>query len=148
VSKWRTALGVGRTTAGTHRLRVGYGAEDWFAEVRAKGRATPWTEERRAKLAEQFRGQPVAPHVAAAIRNAQRKRTGSKHTAETRAKMRAAAAARLARGEVPNGRAWTEAEDESVLTLPTAEAARRTGRTLTAVYKRRRKLRRANRRPA
>jgi hypothetical protein len=32
---------------------------------------------------------------------------------------------------------WTEAEDELVRTLPPAEAARRTGRTLAAVYVRR-----------
>jgi hypothetical protein len=141
VSKWRKALGVDTTNVGTHRLRVGYGAEEWFAEVGAKGRATPWTDERRRKMSEQFKGKPVAPHVAAAIRKAQRKRLGSKHTPETRAKMRAAATARLARGLVPNGRAWTEAEDELVLTLPTDEAARRAGRSVTAVYKRRRKLR-------
>jgi hypothetical protein len=110
---------------------------------RAKGRATPWTEKWRRKLSAQFGGKPVAPHVAAAIRKAQRKRRVSKHTPETRAKMRAAAAARLARGVVPNGRAWTRAEDELVKTLPTKVAARRTGRTVTAVYKRRRKLRRA-----
>jgi hypothetical protein len=55
--------------------------------------------------------------------------------------MRAAAARRLARGEVPNGRAWTTAEDRLIRTLPTAVAAKRTRRTVTAVYKRRRKLR-------
>lgn len=142
VSLWRRALGVKRTNDGTHRLRVGYGAEPWFAEVGAKGNATPWTEERRRKLSEQFKGKPVAPHVAAAIRTAQRKRRGYKHTPETKTKMRAAAKARLARGIVPNGRAWTKAEDELIETLPTEVAAQRTGRTITAVYKRRRKLRR------
>jgi hypothetical protein len=68
-------------------------------------------------------------------------RTGKPHTTETRAKMRCAAAARLARGEVPNGLAWTPEEDDLVLTLPTKAAARRTGQSVTAVYKRRRKLR-------
>jgi hypothetical protein len=38
------------------------------------------------------------------------------------------------------GRPWTEAEDEAVRTLRPAEAARRTGRTLGAVYDRRRDL--------
>jgi hypothetical protein len=141
VSVWRRALEVKRTNAGTHRLRKGYGAEPGFAEVRAKGSATPWSDERRARLSERFKDKPVAPHVAVAIRKAQEKRRGTRHTPETRAKMRAAAAARLAHGMVPNGRAWTKAEDELVLTLPIAEAAKRTERTQTAVYKRRRKLR-------
>jgi hypothetical protein len=35
---------------------------------------------------------------------------------------------------------WTPAEDEFVRTLPPAEAAGRTGRTLLAVYQRRRRL--------
>jgi hypothetical protein len=105
VSMWRQALDVKRTNAGTHELRRAYGAEPWFVEVQAKGQATPWTDERRAKLSERFKGKPVAPHVAAAIRKARRKRRGYKHSAETRAKIRAADAARLASGLVPNGRA-------------------------------------------
>ena len=35
------------------------------------------------------------------------------------------------------GRPWTADEDELLSTLPAAEVARRTGRTLTAVYNRR-----------
>jgi hypothetical protein len=41
-------------------------------------------------------------------------------------------------GPVP--RPWTAAEDEAVRTLPALEAAQRTGRSLTAVYSRRRVL--------
>jgi hypothetical protein len=52
-------------------------------------------------------------------------------------------AAKRATGWRPNGRAWTDAEDKLVLTLPLKESARRTKRTWTAVYKRRRKLLRA-----
>jgi hypothetical protein len=37
--------------------------------------------------------------------------------------------------------AWTAAEDQLIRTLAPAEAARRTGRPLTAVYERRRQLR-------
>ena len=38
------------------------------------------------------------------------------------------------------GRPWTEADDQLARTLPPAEVARRTGRTLSAVYHRRRLL--------
>jgi hypothetical protein len=141
VSLWRKALAVRRTNAGTHTLRKGYGAEPWFARVRAKGRAARWTPERRAERSARPKRRPPAPRVRAVARKARRKPGVARHTPETRAKMRAAAARRLARGQVPNGRAWTRAEDELVLTRSAAEAAKRTARTLTAVYKRRRKLR-------
>jgi hypothetical protein len=39
-----------------------------------------------------------------------------------------------------NGRPWTRTDDWLVRTLPSTEAARRTGRTLYAVYRRRRQL--------
>jgi len=39
VTNWRRALGVGFTNAGTHKLRQGYGREDWFKEVQRKGAA-------------------------------------------------------------------------------------------------------------
>jgi hypothetical protein len=41
-------------------------------------------------------------------------------------------------------RAWTGREDELVRALPAREAARRTGRTITAVYQRRANLRRGS----
>jgi hypothetical protein len=44
---------------------------------------------------------------------------------------------RLVPGTVP----WTVEEDELVRTLPAAEAVRRTGRSLIAVYSRRNRLR-------
>ena len=141
MSQWRRALGVGPSTAGTRDLRRKYAREDRFAAAWAKARATPWTADRRARLSERFKGKPVPPATAAAIRKAQRKRRGAKHTDEARAKMRAAAARRLAGGRVPNGRAWTPAEDELVRTRPAAEVARRTGHPVSSVYKRRRKLR-------
>jgi hypothetical protein len=148
VSLWRKALDVKRTNAGTHRLRVGYGAEHWFAEVGAKGRAKPWTPERRKAMSKRFKGKPLGPVHVAAIRKAQstrRKARGSRegtgHKPEDRAKIKQAMATKLAAGWRPNGRAWTKAEDRLVLTLPLKESARRTKRTWTAVYKRRRKLR-------
>ena len=88
-----------------------------------------------------FRGKPLPAATVAAIRRAQRRRRGAKHTAAARAKMRAAAARRLAGGRVPNGRAWAPDEDELVRTRPAPEVARRTGHPVSSVYKRRRKLR-------
>jgi hypothetical protein len=46
----------------------------------------------------------------------------------------------------PGARAWTAAEDELVRTQCPAEVARRTGRSLTAVYLRRHRLTGADRR--
>jgi hypothetical protein len=43
-------------------------------------------------------------------------------------------------GFVPSRRRWTAAEDRLVRTLPSAEAARRTGRSLDAICMRRRKV--------
>jgi hypothetical protein len=140
VSLWRRALDVKRENPGTHTLRRRYGAEEWFAEVRAKAQATPWTAERRATVSARLKARRYGPQALANIRAGLRRRKYKKHPPEVRARIKAAMAARLARGEVPNGRAWTRAEDRMVRTLPVDEAARRTGRTLTAVYKRRRKL--------
>jgi hypothetical protein len=64
---------------------------------------------------------------------------GKKMSAETRAKM---SAAHKARGTRPPkaGRPWTKAEDAMLVRLPAAEVARRTGRSLQAVYTRRHDL--------
>jgi hypothetical protein len=69
-----------------------------------------------------------------------RGRTGKPHNAAARAKMSAAS---RARGAWPPaaGRPWT-AEEDALLSLPTAEAAARTGRSVGAVKCRRRELRR------
>jgi hypothetical protein len=138
VSRWRKKLDVRANTAGTHELRRGYAREDWFAAMQARARDVRWTPERRKAQGDRCRGKKRPRHVIQAMRKG---RTGKRHTAEARAKMRAAAARRLARGEVNNGRAWTPAEDELVRSLPAAEVVRRTGHPLSSVYKRRRKLR-------
>lgn len=46
-------------------------------------------------------------------------------------------------GWAPGGPTWSEAEDEAAMTLPAQEAVALTGRSLMAVYSRRRRLRRA-----
>jgi hypothetical protein len=157
VTVWRKALEVRRTNEGTHELRRAHGAEEWFTQVRAKGQAarwTParraemseeqarwWTDERRAEWSAKMKGRTYSPQGLANIRTGLKRRKYKMHPPEVRAKMRASAAARLARGVVPNGRAWTAAEDEFVRTLSAPEAAERTGRPIAHVYKRRRKLR-------
>jgi len=64
---------------------------------------------------------------------------GTPHSAEARAKM---SAAHKRRGTRPPkaGRPWTAEEEALLRRLPPAEAARRTGRTLKAVYAWRRVL--------
>jgi hypothetical protein len=140
VSLWRRALDVRPTNTGTHRLRAGYGAEPWFARVRATGRAARWTPERRAEWSAKTTGRTYGPAALANIRAGLKRRKYTKHPPAVRAKMRAAAARRLARGEVPNGRAWTPDQDAVVKALPATEAARELGRPVGQVYKRRRKL--------
>src|SRR5262249_15225739 len=65
--------------------------------------------------------------------------TDDAHSDETRRKM---SAAHRKRGTRPPavGVEWSPAEDELVRALSAAEAAARTGRTLSAVYMRRRRL--------
>jgi hypothetical protein len=93
------------------------------------------TPDRRAKIAAARRGKPRPPHVVAAMVAG---RTGKPHTEEIRRKMSEA----HRRGTRPPkaGRAWTPEEDELARTLPTKEAADRTGRTVVAVEDRRRVL--------
>ena len=64
---------------------------------------------------------------------------GKSHSEETRRRM---SEARRNRGTRPPkaGRPWTEQEDTLVRTLPAKEVAKRTGRTLTAVWCRRQAL--------
>jgi hypothetical protein len=87
VSKWRKALGVGLTNAGTHRLRSDYTREPWAARARRKAVAKARDPDRRAKIAAARLGKPRPRHVIEAMR---RGRTGKPQSAEARAKMRAA----------------------------------------------------------
>jgi hypothetical protein len=136
VSHWRKALGVEPKTAGTTRLRREYGKEEWFAKARRKAHRKLRDSERCRKIAEALRGRRRPAHIVEAARKAWK---GQRHTPQARAKMRAAWKARGPRYDV-SGRAWTEEQDAAVRTLSGAEAARRTGRTLSAVYLRRIKL--------
>jgi hypothetical protein len=137
VSGWRKALDVGPTTEGTSRLRSDYTREPWAEAARAKGQAKNTDPARRAKLSAAKRGKARPAHVTEALRAA---RLGEPLPAETRRKM---SAAHKRRGTRPPkaGSPWTPEEDELVRTLPPVEVAERTGRSLAAVYDRRRVLR-------
>src|SRR5262249_26605268 len=103
----------------------------------AKSRDPEADAARREKIAAAKRGKPRPRHVIEAMRKAN---LGRKHTGEARAKM---SEAHRARGTRPPwlGPPWSPKEDALVRRLPAAEAAARTGRTLAAVYSRRRALR-------
>src|SRR4051812_29898218 len=88
---------------------------------------------KKADTSTDGRRRPCPPHVKAAISRAH---TGRVYPPETLARMRAAAKER-AKWCVPNGRVWTAEEDELVRTLPAADVARRTKRTLGSVKRRR-----------
>src|SRR6478672_7018550 len=87
VSLCRRALDVRPSNPGTHRLRTGYGAEPWFATVRAKGRAARWTAERRADWSARTTGRTYGPDALANIRAGLKRRKYQSHPPEVRAKM-------------------------------------------------------------
>jgi hypothetical protein len=134
VWQWRKTLGVA-ATAGTTRLRSCYFREPWADQARAKAVARAGDAERRKKISEAHRGIPKPAHVVQAVIRAH---VGTKHSAETRRKM---SATHRRRGTmVPGTRPWTKAEDELLRVLPVREAVRQTGRTVYAVWSRRRWL--------
>jgi hypothetical protein len=133
---WRKALGVGPVTEGTRRLKHDYALEPGITAARTKAHAKARDPVRRARIAAARRGKPRPRHVIEALIAANK---GRRLSEETRRKMSEAHRRRGTRP--PDGaRLWTEEEDELVRALPGKEAAGRTGRTLTAVYKRRRQL--------
>jgi hypothetical protein len=135
VSTWRRLLGVERATPGTSRLHSDYAGEPWADAMRRESVTKARDPERRAKTAAARRGHPRPPHVIEAMAEARR---GSHHSDEARRKI-----SRTLRKRgvlVPGTILWTAGEDELVRTLPTQEAVRRTGRTLSAVKARRHPL--------
>jgi len=133
VTKWRRALGV-RHPEGDRRLQVANGKRN------RNGLVAMWAKAkdpaRRAKIAAARRGQPRPPHVIEAMRQAN---LGRKLPASQREKM---SAAHKRRGTRPPaaGKAFSTRELRLISELPPAEAAKRTGRTLTAVYSQRYRL--------
>jgi hypothetical protein len=136
VTAWRKALGVPVTTDGTSALRSAYFREPWVKRMRENSLAKVRDPERRAKIAAAKRGKPRPPEVIEAMRKAS---LGKRPSAETRKKM---SETHKRRGSRPiNGtELWTPAEDALLATLPAAEVAKRTSRTVFAVKCRRRRL--------
>jgi hypothetical protein len=121
------------TRDGTRRLRLAIAQMPDVIAGRKKGQAKNQDPERCRKISEAKRGIPKPAHLVEAIGGIWR---GKKMSAEHRAKI---SAAHKARGTRPSkaGRPWTRAEDSLLARLPAAEVAKRTGRSLQAVYARR-----------
>jgi hypothetical protein len=137
VWKWRKALGVGIATPGTSRLHRAYAASDpAIIAGRRKAHAKARDPERSRKIAEAKRDKPRPPHVREAMLKAS---LGRRHSEESQRKMSEAHRRRgtLVPGTIP----WTRKEDELVRTVPAEVVAKRTGRSLSGVYARRRRLR-------
>ena len=136
VTAWRKALNVPVTTDGTSALRSAYFREPWVKRMRENSLAKVRDPERRAKIAAAKRGKPRPPEVIEAMRKA---RLGKPLSAETRKKM---SETHKRRGSRPiNGtELWAPAEDALLATLPAAEVAKRTSRTVFAVRCRRQRL--------
>jgi hypothetical protein len=136
VSKWRKILSVPRATPGTSRLHRTYATSDpAIIAGRRKAHAKARDPERCRKIAEARRGKPRPPHVREAMRDAW---LGRRHSKESRRKMSEAHRRRgtLVPGTIP----WTWKEDALLWTLPAEVVAKRTGRSLSGVYARRRRL--------
>jgi hypothetical protein len=133
--KWRKALDATRVNEGTHRLKHDYALEPAITAARAKAWTKAGNPERRRKIAAAMTGRAMLPHVREALRAAN---LGRPLTEEHRRKM---SATHKRRGsKPPGGPLWKRSEDKLVRALPPQEVARRTGRTLSAVWARRRAL--------
>jgi hypothetical protein len=137
VTKWRKMLGVGSLTPGTRqRLRDNYFHDGRDAVMQERARERLRDPEVLTRREATRKGKPLPRHVTEAAAAARR---GTHHSAEARPRM---SEAHKRRGSlVPGIRTWTPAEDDQVRALSLEEAARRTGRSLKAVYKRRLVLR-------
>ena len=107
-----------------------------LAKAHAKSRNSVEDAERRAKIAAAKLGKKCPPHVLRALLKAN---IGRKPSPETRRKI---SVAHFRPGARPPWlkSAWKASEDELVRSLPPAEAARQTGRTMSAVLSRRHRL--------
>jgi hypothetical protein len=133
VWKWRKAVGVPRTNDGTHRLKLRYGKEPFFKRAQRKAVSKARDPERRAKIAAAKLGKPRPPEVVAKMAAGKR---GTRHSKATRRKMSLAHGKQWLRAPLAQRR-WTPRDDEWLRTLPAAEVAKRTGRTMKAVWSRR-----------
>jgi hypothetical protein len=140
VTKWRKALEVASNNEGTSRLRSAHALEEPVARGRRKAHAIqrdPIKDaERRAKISRAKKGKKRPAHVIEALRKAGLGRRLSK---KTRNKLSDAHRKRGTRPPWLNP-AWTEDELELLRALSPEEVASQTGRSLSAVYGQRSKL--------
>jgi hypothetical protein len=136
VSKYRKILGVPLATEGTSRLHRDIADEVFTEEVRARAVAAANTPEANAKKSTAKRGKPRPAHLMEALARFNR---GRKLPEATRRKMSQAHKRRGTRPPWLND-PWPPEHDALLGTLPDAEVAERTGRTLQAVGDRRRTL--------
>lgn len=131
------ALGVGRMTPGQRARSRELFNQPWGVKAREKAWSKARDPVRRAKIAASRTGNPRPPHVVEALR---RSHLGHPMPDAVRRKM---SEAHRRRGSRPPraGKPWSEAEDELLGQLLPADVSSQTGRTLSAVYCRRRILR-------
>lgn len=132
IRKWRRALEVGETE-GTMILRKSLATPEKIAKINAAAVLKARDPERRAKIAAAKRGVPRPTAVIAKMREAKK---GTKHSDSVRQKM---SNSHKQRGTRPPkaGRSWEAWEDQLLRKLPPTEVAKKTSRTLTAVFTRR-----------
>ncbi len=136
VAKWRRVLRVPVGNEGTRRLRVNYATTPAAEAVRKKACSKARDPGRREKIAASKRGKKRPANVVAGMRA---RMLGKTLSDDTRRKM---SEVHRRRGTRPPkaGPAWSAEEDALVRTLPAAEVAKRTRRSLAAVYSRRSEL--------
>jgi hypothetical protein len=136
VQGWRRTLGVPRSNPGTNRLRARYARSPSGKRARSAALAVARDPERRRRISAGKLGLKPSPEAVAKMRA---KLVGRKLSAEHR--QRIAEGVRRARLIPPAaGKPWSAKEEQLLRTLPAWEVAKRTGRSLMAVYSRRRTL--------
>lgn len=133
--KLRSSLGI-RVTEGDRLLRKDYMTPKHNRRMTVAATAVAALPDRRAKIAASKLGKPVTKATKVKLRRAN---LGKKLPAAVRDKM---SLAHKARGTHPPaaGRVWSTEETALLKSLRPADVSTRTGRTLTAVYAARRKL--------
>jgi NUMOD3 motif len=141
VWSWRKALGISQYTEGTtwlksKRAQESEGIAAAVAKLQDRMRDPEQDRQRREKIAAAKTGKARPAEVGQAIGQGHK---GRKHSEESRRRM-SDSHRRRGDGGANVGRPWTAEEDSLVRSLDAQEAARRTGRSVKAVWARRRKL--------
>lgn len=137
VSKWRRALGVERQNEGTQQVWRERFPDRMSEEARARGVERAASPESSAKRSAALKGRKKSPE---AVAKTAAFWTGRQRSPEHRRKI-SETLRRIGHRPPWLNPAWSAEEDELLGTMPDAEVAARTGRTVSAVGMRRRKLR-------